>query len=365
MTAALELSGNASSVHAEGRAQRALVERARESVAKLVGAKPASVIFTSNGSEANAAAMHGAIAGAALSEDRKLQKRVTRLFVSGIEHDSVRAMAASLMESTPGLHLHEIPVTSEGVIDVFALRRLLMEGKGRALVCVMAANNETGAVQPLTEIVKTVRAEAPEALIHVDAVAAAGHVPVAFEELGLDYLSLSSHKLGGPQGAGALIVKDSAPFVPLIAGGQEQKRRAGTENVAAIAGFGAAAAEATDTRALRDAFETKLKAFAPNAVIFSGNAERLDNTSNFAIPGLSAETALVALDLDGVAISSGAACSSGRIAESHVLTAMGVSPDLARCALRVSLGWSSTQNDIDAALASLKRLLDRKASLAA
>jgi cysteine desulfurase len=372
MLAALELSGNASSVHAEGRAQRAIVERARESVAKLAGAKPASVIFTANGSEANAAALHGAVAGAALAEDRKAQKRVTRLFVSAIEHDSVRAMAASLMESTPGLKLYEIPVNAEGVIDLAALRRQFMEGKGRALVCVMAVNNETGALQPIHEIGKTVRTEAADALIHVDAVALAGHGALAFDAWDIDYLSLSSHKLGGPQGAGALIVKDTAPFTALIAGAQEQKRRAGTENVAAIAGFGAAAQEAADgasenarQRALRDAFEAKLKALAPQAAIFSGNVQRLSNTSNFAIPNVSAETALIALDLDGVALSSGAACSSGRISESHVLDAMGVAPELARCALRVSLGWNSTQDDIEAALVALKRLLERKASLAA
>jgi len=203
-------------------------------------------------------------------------------------------------------------------------------------------------------------------------VQAAGRVPVSFKASGADYMTLSAHKLGGPQGAGALIVKDGAPLVPFIAGGgQEMGRRSGTENVAALAGFGAAAEAAADftevpaIRALRDRFETELQRIAPEAIVFGSGAERLPNTSNFAIPGLAAETALIALDLDQVAVSSGSACSSGKVKPSHVLAAMGVDENLARCGLRVSFGWSNRDSDVDAAIASLARLIARRRALAA
>ena len=249
-----------------------------------------------------------------------------------------------------------------------------MQGKGRVLVSVMAANNETGVVQDIAKIAKLVKAEGGEdALLHVDAVQAVGRIAVSFNASGADCMTLSAHKLGGPQGAGALIVKEGVPFVPLIAGGgQELGRRAGTENVAAIAGFGAAADEAMDfanaslrIQALRDRFETELKGFAPDAVIFGANVRRLPNTSNFAIAGLTAETALIALDLDGVAVSSGSACSSGKVKPSHVLSAMGVDENLARGGIRVSFGWSSREEDVDAAIAALRNLVARRAALAA
>ena len=359
LLAALEAGGNASSVHGPGRKARARVETAREQVALLVGSPPNSVVFTSSGSEANALALRGAIAGALVAEGR-----LTRIFYSAVEHDSVRANALALAEATPGLKANEIPVTADGVVDPAQFRLQLMQGKGRALVSIMAVNTETGAVQPLHALAEVLRRESPASLLHVDAVQAAGRMPLAFDA---DYLTLSAHKLGGPQGAGALVLRDAAPFAPLMAGAQELGRRGGTENVAAIAGFGAAAEDANNLqdnarlRALRDAFEARLKALAPDAVIFSAGVERLPNTSNFAIPGLTAETALIALDLDGVAISSGAACSSGKVKASHVLQAMGVAPELARCGLRLSLGWSSTEHDIEQALAALARVLTRKA----
>ncbi|HEV2669017.1 MAG TPA: cysteine desulfurase family protein, partial [Blastocatellia bacterium] len=295
MQAALDQGGNASSVHGAGRAARARVDEARERVARLVGCVPGSVIFTSGGSEANCLALKGAVAGALAAEDR-----ITRLFVSAIEHDSVRAAAAALAETVPGLKLSTIPVTADGLIDLNAFRLQLMHGKGRALISVMAANNETGVIQDLPAVKRVLTTDGGEGvLLHVDAVQALGRLPITFESSGADYLTVSAHKLGGPQGAGALIVKDDAPLAPLIhGGGQESGRRAGTENVAAIAGFGAAAEDATDLSdvqrliALRDRFETELLRVAPDAVIFGGNASRLPNTSNFAIPGLSAETAL-------------------------------------------------------------------------
>jgi cysteine desulfurase len=338
MARALELGGNPSSVHAAGRAARAVVARAREQVAALMGVKPEDVIFTSGGTEANALALRGAVEGAA-----EAGERITRLFVSAIEHDSVLATAAALAECAPGLRVETIPVTADGVVDL--ARTSLREGKGRALVAVMAANNETGVVQPVGDI---------DTLLFVDAV----QMPGRFDNA--SYVSLSAHKLGGPQGVGALIVKNGAPFAPqLLGGGQERGMRAGTQNVAGIAGFGAAASCARIDTALRDRFESELLRAVPGAAIFGADAARIPNTSNFALPGIAAETALIALDLDGVMVSSGAACSSGKVKPSHVLKAMGVSDALARSALRVSFGWNSTQADADMALASIARLVAR------
>lgn len=330
--------GNPSSVHAAGRAARAGIERAREQVAALMGAKPEHVIFTSGGTEANALALRGAVEGAA-----EAGERITRLFVSAVEHDSVLATAAALAERVPGLRVEAIPVTADGVIDLN--RTTYREGKGRALVAVMAANNETGVVQPTSDI---------DALLFVDAV----QMPARFDNA--SYVSLSAHKLGGPQGVGALIVKDGAPFAPqLLGGGQERGLRAGTQNVAGIAGFGAAASCARIDATLRDRFENELRRVVPGVVVFGANVARLPNTANFALPGIAAETALMALDLDGVMVSSGAACSSGKVKPSHVLKAMGVSDDLARSALRVSFGWNSSGADADAALAAIARLVAR------
>jgi cysteine desulfurase len=367
--AALGACGNASSVHAAGRAARARVEEARDHVADLAGATPPSVVFTSGGSEANALALRGAIAGAAQQEDR-----IARLFVSTIEHESVHANASALAEAVPGLKLTEIAVTGHGTVDLDALRLHLIQGKGRVLVSVMAANNETGVVQDILAIAKLVKSEGGEdALFHIDAVQAAGRTALSFDAWGADYMTLSAHKLGGPQGAGALLVRDGAPLAAQIAGGgQEMRRRSGTENVAAIAGFGAAAAELADfangtkvVRALRDRFEVELARLAPELTIFGANAERLPNTSNFAIPGLAAETALIALDLDGVAVSSGSACSSGKVKASHVLAAMGVDEAMTRCAIRISFGWTNSDSDVDAAIQSLRRLIARRTALAA
>lgn len=350
-------SANPSSVHAEGRKARALVEEARASVAKLANADAQNIIFTSGGTEANALALHAAIYGSAEAE-----KRLTRIFISAIEHDSVRANANALIDRFAGLRLETLPVLANGTLDLEALRIALREGKGRALIAVMAANNETGVIQSIAEVSKLAREAG--ALLMVDAIQAAGKIPLAFDA---DYITVSSHKLGGPQGAGALIVKPGAPFAPqILGGGQERGHRAGTENVTAIAGFGAAAEAASNISSnLRDHFEAALKEIAADAIIFGKDAPRLANTSNFALPNILAETAVMALDLDGVMISSGAACSSGKVKPSHVLAAMGVNEDLARCALRVSFGWNSTEADADAAIASLSKLLARAKARAA
>jgi cysteine desulfurase len=356
---ALDIGGNPSSVHAAGRAARAMIEAAREQVAAYAGAKSGDVIFTGGGAESNALALRGAVAGALEAEDR-----ITRLFVVATAHESVRSVAASLAESVAGLMLTEIPVDRNGRIDPKTFRSLLMNGKGRALVSLIAVNNETGVIEDIAALAKILRAEGGEgALLHVDAVCGAS---VRFTDWDADYFSLSAHKLGGPQGVGALIARDSAPLSPLFNGAQEKRRRAGTENLSGIAGFGAAAAAShVDTTKLRDDFETKLLALAPDAIIFANAAPRQCNTSCFAIPGLLAETALMALDLDGVCISSGAACSSGKVSPSHVLAAMGVSESLARSALRVSMGWNSSAADVDGAIASLGKLIQRVRARAA
>jgi cysteine desulfurase len=347
---AFAVGGNASSIHAAGRAARALIEEARGAVATLAGAGAKDVVFTAGGSEANAMALFGAVQGAA-----EAGARITRLFVSAIEHDSVLANAAALAGRFAGLRFEILPVNRDGVADMAALSDALRQGKGRALVVLMAANNETGVIQPVAEAAELARESG--ALLMVDAIQAAGKMAVPRA----DYVTLSAHKIGAPQGAGALILRQGAPYSPLVlGGGQELGRRAGTENLAGIAGFGAAAAVAAPIPAtLRDRFETGLRRIVPQAVIFGAAAERLSNTSNFALPGIAAETALMALDLDGVMLSSGAACSSGKVKPSHVLAAMGISDDVASCALRASFGWNSTEADAWAALSSITNLVAR------
>jgi cysteine desulfurase len=357
MRAALDLCGNPSSVHGEGRAARRVIEQAREDVATLVGADPRNVTFTSGGTEANALAVSTAIEMGADKAPRD------RLLVSTIEHPSVLAggrFAPSAVE--------KLPVTPEGIVDLGALEQRLVapsEGRSRPLVSIMAANNETGVVQPVAGASEIVHRYG--GLLHVDAVQAAGRMPVNIHDLGADLLTLSAHKLGGAKGAGALVKRDEALHIadPLIrGGGQERGSRAGTENVAAIAAFGAAAAEcraslAAETSqmaALRDRLESGLRALTPEAVIFGSQAERLPNTTLVAMPGGKAETLVIGFDLDGVAVSSGSACSSGKVAPSHVLAAMGVPSELARGAIRVSLGPATTETEIDRFLNVWQRL---------
>jgi cysteine desulfurase len=336
MLSAFELTGNASSIHEEGRRAHALLDDARDAVARAVGAIAPMVVFTSGGSEANNLALKGA--------------PVERLIVSAIEHPSVLEAARR-----SGRHVEILPVDGEGVVDLEGLERLLATGP-KALISVMLANNETGVIEPVREIVSL--AHARGALVHSDAVQALGKIPVNFGLLGADLVSLSAHKLGGAAGAGALIVRDGLALDPLVhGGGQELRRRAGTENLAAIAGFAAVVQEKRlEIRALRDHLESGLE----DAVFFSDKSERLPNTSCFAMPGLPAETALMALDLAGFAVSSGSACSSGKVAKSHVLAAMGVAPDLAEGAIRVSLGWTTTAQDIEQFISAWSRLKARR-----
>ena len=350
---ALELSGNPSSVHAEGRAARRVIEEAREQVARLVGAQPADVIFTSSGTEANALALTPAIETAGEKRPRD------RLFISAIEHSSVRTGGRFLREA-----VEELPVDADGRLNRATLAQILSRA-ARPLVSLMLANNETGVIQPVAEAAAMVHAA--NGLLHVDAVQAAGRIAIDMNALGADLLTLSAHKIGGPKGVGALVRRnDDMHFAePLIrGGGQERSMRAGTENVAGIAGFGAAAvaaeslraSEAAHMQALRDRLEAGLKAIAPQAVIFGEAAPRLPNTTLFSLEGLKAETAVIAFDLDGVAVSSGAACSSGKVQPSHVLAAMGLSPALTRGAVRVSLGWGTTEAEIERFLDAWRKL---------
>lgn len=347
---------NPSSVHAEGRAARSLVERARGRVAALVGGRGEDVIFTGGGSEANATALRPA-ALASLTGDPAMA-----LICGATEHASV------LSGHGFGTGAMLAPVTQDGLVDRGALDRMLGASPPATLVSIGIANNETGVVQPIREIARLVHARG--GLLHVDAVQAAGRLPLALEALGCDALTLSAHKLGGPCGVGALVLAPgrAGPGIAMIRGGaQEGRRRAGTENVAGIAGFGLAAetagkslaVEAPRLRALRDRAEAEIRRIAPDAVIFGGAAPRLPNTVGFAIPGLPAETALAALDLDGVAVSSGSACQSGKVGRSHVLAAMGVPPDLASGAIRVSFGWSSRDEDVIRFATALEKLVQR------
>jgi cysteine desulfurase len=358
MLAALGEVGNPSSIHAEGRAARHLVENAREQVAALIGAEPRDVIFTSSGTEANALALSPAIEAGGDKTPRD------RLLVSAIEHPSVRAGGRFRPEA-----MEEIPATAQGVVDLTALERqlaaLAAQGVVRPLVSIMLANNETGAIQPVVEAAAIVHAAG--GLLHVDAIQAAGRMPCNMKALGADLMTLSAHKLGGPKGAGALARRADLHLAdPLIrGGGQERGARAGTENVAVIAGFGAAAEvagrgfaeDSASVSTLRDRLEAGLKAISADTVIFAASVARLPNTTAFAGPGIKAETALIALDLDGVAVSSGSACSSGKVAASHVLAAMGVDPALARGAIRVSLGFSTSEAEVDRFLNAWNKLV--------
>lgn len=343
MSGALGVVGNASSVHAEGRAARRLVEDARAAVAALAGAEPKNVTFTSGATEANMLALTPAIEAGGRREPRD------KLLVSAIEHPSVHSGGRF-----PAEMVEELPVTAAGVVDLAGLAHRLEKAE-RPLVSVMLANNETGVIQPIAEIAEIVHCA--NGVLHVDAVQGAGRISFAIDMLEADLLSLSSHKLGGPQGAGALIRRGDIQIAePLLkGGGQERSLRAGTENVAGIAGFGAAAAvvaaarhaDAAPMARLRDRLEAGIKAAMPEAVIFGATAPRLPNTTLFSVPGMKAETAVISFDLNGIAVSSGAACSSGKVTASHVLAAMGVEPQLARGAVRVSLGWSSTMSEVE------------------
>ena len=346
--------GNASSIHTEGRAARALLDAARLHVATLAGVPARDVVFTSGGSEAIAAAIRGVA-------DRATAKR-RRIVVSAIEHSAVLEAARAL--SALGFEFVEVPCEPTGRIDAETFASALDECT--ALACLQAANNETGVVQPVAEAGAACRAAGVPFL--VDAVQAAGKIPIDRDGWNADLLALSAHKLGGPQGAGALIVRDGTAMAPLVAGGaQERRRRGGTEAVATVSAFGAACAEAGRDRneeserllALRVRLESGLRAMAPGVRIHGEGVSRLPNTVSAAFPGVSGETLVIALDLAGFAVSIGSACASGAVTPSHVIRAMGYDDDEARGAVRVSLGWDTEGDTIDQLLTELPRLLAR------
>ncbi|MBR1328277.1 cysteine desulfurase family protein [Bradyrhizobium ottawaense] len=350
MLAAWDLVGNPSSVHAEGREARRLIEEARATLAVAVGALPRNVVFTSAGTEANALALSPGLR-------RSSGGPVERLLVSAVEHASVLAGGRFAADKI-GL----IPVTRSGVVDLDHLRSLLRDG-APALVSVMAANNETGALQPVAEVARIVHEAG--GFLHVDAIQALGKIPFEINAMGADLATFSAHKVGGPKGVGALVVAEGLTGLePLLrGGGQELNRRAGTENVAGIAGFGAAVKAALQTLSedaeqvanLRNRLENGIRGIA-GATIFSDEVKRLPNTVLFTAPGLKAETAVIGFDLEGIAVSSGSACSSGKVQPSHVLSAMGYDPAVAQGAVRLSLGWSTEPDDINRALEAWRKL---------
>ena len=350
MEAAWDLSGNPSSVHAEGRHARRLVEEARTALAGAVGALARNVVFTSGGTEANALALTPGLR-------RGSGTPVERLLVSAVEHASVLAGGRFRPEA-----IRSVGVTRSGVLDIDRLRAALEDG-APALVSVMLANNETGALQPVAEASEIVHAAG--GVLHVDAIQALGKIPVDIQALGADLLTVSAHKIGGPKGVGAVILAEGlAGLEPLLrGGGQEMGRRAGTENVAGIAGFGAAVrasmgvldSDAARLEDFRNSLERGLKQ-QEGVIVFSEDAKRLPNTTLFTVPGLKAETAVIGFDLAGIAVSSGSACSSGKVQPSHVLEAMGFGPDIAQGAVRLSLGWSTSSADIDRCLEAWRKL---------
>jgi cysteine desulfurase len=355
MLDALDAVGNASSVHGEGRAARGRVETARAEVARLVGGDPERVIFTSGGTEAN---------NTVLTPNWTLGGKphaVDHLIVGATEHPSV--LDGGRFEAG---NIDRIPVNRDGVIDTGALRSMLIATEGRCLVSVMLANNETGVIQPVAEIAEI--AHAAGAIVHSDAIQAAGRIPVDIATLGVDVLTVSAHKIGGPLGAGAIIRSNEIlAFASLLTGGaQERRGRAGTENVAAIAGFGAAAKlaladlpNAHGWSVRRDEIAAIVAEGTRPVTVFGAGAERLPQTLCLAVAGISAETLVIALDLAGIAVSSGSACSSGKVGPSHVLAAMGVAPELAHAAIRISLGWESGQSDIDIFASAWRDVLKR------
>ncbi len=336
MALALGRAGNPSSVHGFGRAARRALEQARASVAALVGARPEAVLFTSGGTEANNQALASV--------------RGPRL-VSAVEH-------ASVLEAAP--EAGRLPVDPLGRVDLGQLADRLVAAP--ALVSVMLANNETGVLQPVAEVALLARRHGVR--VHCDAVQAAGKLAIDLGALGVDFLTVSAHKLGGPQGVGALVLGEGIePAALLRGGGQERRWRPGTENLPGIVGFGRACELALEDRdlarrtgALRDRLETEIRAAAPDARVYGAGAERLPNTSCLGMPGVGNQTQLIALDLAGIAVSTGSACSSGKVGPSHVLAAMGIEPAAAASTIRVSLGWASTDDDVDRLVAAWTRL---------
>jgi cysteine desulfurase len=358
MLRAMDLFGNPNSVHGEGRVVRAAIEAARRQVAGLLGAEPTHVTFTSGATEA---------ANMVLTPEFRMGRTplaVGHLYISAIEHPALREGGRF-----PKDRVSEIPVTLAGVVDLGALTAMLAahdKASGLPMVAIMLANNETGIIQPVRAAAEITKAHG--GIFVVDAVQAAGRVPIDIDEIGADFIIVSSHKLGGPKGAGALVSRGEILMpAPLIhGGGQEKGHRSGTENSLSIIGFGAAAEAAlsefearnSSVAKLREQLEAGMRRVAPDVIIHGADGERVPNTSFFTLPGLKSETGQIAFDLEGVALSAGSACSSGKVGESHVLVAMGCDPQLG--ALRISLGFATTREDVDRAISVFAKVAGRR-----
>ncbi|MBM3618912.1 MAG: cysteine desulfurase [Alphaproteobacteria bacterium] len=341
---------NASSVHFYGREGKKYLENARETIARAVNAFKNEIVFTSSGTEANNFVLRA--------------EASRRILVSAIEHSSI-------VKTVPDAE--RIPVDSRGMVQVDALAEMLRKEQKPALVSVMLANNETGVIQPIAEIVKACRASGVDTLVHTDAAQALGKIPVDFSGLGVDMMTISAHKLGGTHGAAALVLRNDLPIKPLLTGGgQELGRRAGTENVAAVSGFGLAVelamqdvAQQARVRGWLDTLEEELLAYSEGAIVFGRGVPRLPGTTCISMPGVSSETQLMSFDLANIAVSAGSACSSGRIESSHVIRAMGYDNAVATTAIRISGGWNTTEDDIRRIAAEWKKLYDRVGKRAA
>jgi cysteine desulfurase len=349
-----ETYGNASSVHAYGQQAKAELDEARTAVARLIDADPGEVVFTSGGTEADNLALRGAVEARAAIGRR-------RLITTGIEHEAVLTTARALERT--GTAITILPVDTSGIVSPAALEAAI--GDDTAIVSVMLANNEVGTIQPVAELAAIARAHG--ALFHTDAVQAVGKIPVSVKTLGVDLLSLAGHKFGGPKGTGALWIRRGVRLTAVMTGGkQERNRRAGTENVPSLAGLGVAATTAAaklpaagDLAALRDRLESAVLAGVPGTVINGDRSRRVPNTSNISFEGIEAESLLIALDLEGVAVSTGSACSSGSLEPSHVLRAMGLPHARTRNSLRFSLGPETTIEEIDFVTGILPNLVAR------
>lgn len=357
MVDAMALPGNPSSVHAEGRKSRAVITSAREAVARLCSVPAAQIVFCSGATEA---------ANHVLTPDFRMGRspvRVSRLFVAAVEHPAMLEGGRFAPDQVTVL-----PVDGNGRLDLAALSEALAahdQASGQAMLGLQLANNETGVIQPVREAADIVKAH--HGLVVVDAVQGAGRLPLSLEALGADFMILSGHKIGGPKGIGALISAGEIlmPAPLLRGGGQEKGHRGGTENIVCIAGFGAAAEVASEALAdiariteLRDRLEAGLNEFAPDVIIHGSTADRLANTCFFSLPDLKAETAQIAFDMEGVAVSAGAACSSGKIGTSHVLAAMGADAELG--AIRISLGREHSEKDVERFLEAFNAINTRR-----
>ncbi|MBT4879703.1 MAG: cysteine desulfurase [Alphaproteobacteria bacterium] len=339
---ALRLGGNPSSTHGAGRKAKQVLNRSREIIATFLGAHPNQVIFTSGGTEANAMVLMGS--------------QRSPIILTETEHDSVHRVVTE----QPGLDHHFVPINNQGIVDLQALEQSLIEAKTPALVSILLANNETGILNPVEEIVSISHKHG--SLVHVDAIQALGKIPISFHKLDADFLTVSAHKVGGPQGVGALIAKEELPMVPLyLGGGQEKSRRSGTENVSGIAGFAAALEiigewNTKELESKRNVIEDALRSICPDLVIVGRDSPRLSNTCSLTMPGVPNSTQVIAFDLEGIAISSGAACSSGKIKSSRILKAMGFSDQQASEAIRVSLGPDTPMEHVEQFIRTWKKI---------